>query len=196
MHKSINECQIIQLLLPKEAAMICQKMSRLYWYCQRSLVIGETSPCHFCSKCKKSLVSPQWNNLLTSACQTTKKQRTKFSNANFKKMLSPSYIILRIHRLEGKQCRPWWEVALHEPPHQDLSCLQIKPFTSLILKELNWTLLATAVPSTLSSVLAHQWQLKVIVKCVDRFLIDTRQATTQVKVTECGQPVLHPYIFS
>ena len=33
---------------------------------------------------------------------TTKKQTTKFSSANFQKMLSPSYIILRIQRLEGK----------------------------------------------------------------------------------------------
>ena len=36
---------------------------------------------------------------------TTEKQTTKFSSAIFQKMLSPSYIILRIHRLEGKQCR-------------------------------------------------------------------------------------------
>ena len=36
---------------------------------------------------------------------TTEKQTTKFSSANFQKMLRPSYIILRIQRLEGKQCR-------------------------------------------------------------------------------------------
>ena len=30
---------------------------------------------------------------------------TKFLSANFQKNLSPSYIILRIQRLEGKQCR-------------------------------------------------------------------------------------------
>ena len=36
---------------------------------------------------------------------TTEKQTTKFSSANFQKMLSPSYSILRIQRLEGKQCR-------------------------------------------------------------------------------------------
>ena len=34
-----------------------------------------------------------------------KKQTTKFSSANFKKMLSPGYVILRIQRLECKQCR-------------------------------------------------------------------------------------------
>ena len=36
---------------------------------------------------------------------TTEKQTTKFSSANFQKKLSPSYIILRIQSLEGKQCR-------------------------------------------------------------------------------------------
>ena len=36
---------------------------------------------------------------------TTEKQTTKFSSANFQKILSPSYIILRIQRLEGKQCK-------------------------------------------------------------------------------------------
>ena len=36
---------------------------------------------------------------------TTEKQTTKFSSANFQKMLSPSYIIVRIQRLGGKQCR-------------------------------------------------------------------------------------------
>ena len=42
-------------------------------------------------------------NILNSL--TTEKQTTNFSSANFQKMLSPSYIILRIQRLEGKQCR-------------------------------------------------------------------------------------------
>ena len=35
---------------------------------------------------------------------TTKKHTTKFS-ANFRKMSSPSYIVLIIQRQEGKQCR-------------------------------------------------------------------------------------------
>ena len=39
---------------------------------------------------------------------TTKKQTTKFSSANFKKMRSPNYIILRVQRLVGKQCRSRW----------------------------------------------------------------------------------------
>ena len=33
---------------------------------------------------------------------TTEKQTTKFSSANFQKILNPSYTILRIQRLEGK----------------------------------------------------------------------------------------------
>ena len=36
---------------------------------------------------------------------TIKKQTTKFLSANFQKMPSPSYMILRIQRLEGKECR-------------------------------------------------------------------------------------------
>ena len=39
---------------------------------------------------------------------TTKKQMTKFSSANFQKILSPSYIILRIQILGSKQCRNRW----------------------------------------------------------------------------------------
>ena len=64
---------------------------------------------------------------------TTKKQTTKFSSANFQRMLSPSYIILRIQRLKGNQCRSSAransvdldEVAHYEPPHENLRCLQI-----------------------------------------------------------------------
>ena len=43
---------------------------------------------------------------------TTEKQTTKFPSANFQKMLSPSYIILIIQRLEDKQCRPRWGGSL------------------------------------------------------------------------------------
>ena len=74
--------------------------------------------------------------LLIYACSknvnslTTKKQTTKFSSANFQKMLSPSYIILR-------NSVDLDEVAHHEPPHQDLCCLQIQLFASLVVKELN-----------------------------------------------------------
>ena len=49
-------------------------------------------------------------------------------------MLNPSYIILRIQRLESRVILE--EVAHYEPPHQDLSCLQTQLFLSLGLKEL------------------------------------------------------------
>ena len=39
---------------------------------------------------------------------TTESQTTKFSSANFQKISNPSYTILRIQRLEDKQCRSWW----------------------------------------------------------------------------------------
>ena len=55
---------------------------------------------------------------------TTKEQTTKFSSANFQKMLGLSYIILRFQRLEGNSVDRD-EVAHHEPPHQDLRCLRI-----------------------------------------------------------------------
>ena len=49
---------------------------------------------------------------------------TKFSSPNFQKMLSPNYIILKIQI-----------VVDLEPPHQDLYCLQIQLFWTLVLKE-------------------------------------------------------------
>ena len=49
------------------------------------------------------IIQKELQSLINSL--TTEKQTTKFSSANFQKMLSPSYIILRIQRLEGKQCR-------------------------------------------------------------------------------------------
>ena len=52
-----------------------------------------------------------------------------------KKMLSPSYNILRLHRIEGNSVN-LDEVAHNEPPHQDLRCLQIQLFSSPVLKEL------------------------------------------------------------
>ena len=62
-----------------------------------------------------SLIASNFNSL------TTEKQTTKFSSANFQKMLNPSYIILRIQRLMANSI-DLDEVA-HEPPHQDLRCL-------------------------------------------------------------------------
>ena len=53
-----------------------------------------------------------WTMFGTSHCElnsfTTEKQTTKFLSANFQKMLSPCYIILRIQRQEDKQYRSRW----------------------------------------------------------------------------------------
>ena len=59
----------------------------------------ENDPTHLPNLFNMKLKNVLFNSL------TTKKQTTKFSSANFQKMLSQSYIILRIQRLEGKQCR-------------------------------------------------------------------------------------------
>ena len=66
---------------------------------------------------------------------SAKKQTTKFTSANFQKLLCPSYMISKIHKQEGKSVYID-EVAHHEPPHQDLRCLQIHLFSSLVLKKL------------------------------------------------------------
>ena len=50
-------------------------------------------------------------------------------------MLNPSYSILGIQILEENSV-DLEEVAHYEPPHQDLRCLQIQLFSSLVLKEL------------------------------------------------------------
>ena len=50
-------------------------------------------------------------------------------------MLSPSYIILRIQRIEANSV-DLDAVAHYEPPHQHLRCLQSQVFSSLVLKEL------------------------------------------------------------
>ena len=67
---------------------------------------------------------------------TTKQQTTIFSPAIFQRMLSPSYVILRIQRLKGNSV-DLDEVACYEPPHQDLHCLLIELFSSLVIKELS-----------------------------------------------------------
>ena len=60
-------------------------------------------------------------------------QTTNLRLQIFKKMLSPSHIILRNQRLDSVDLD---EVAPYEPPHQDLRCLQIQLFSSLVVKEL------------------------------------------------------------
>ena len=59
---------------------------------------------------------------------TTKKQTINFSSANFQKIKSYLY------HIENSKSRG--EVAHYEPPHQDLRCLQIQLFSSLVLKQL------------------------------------------------------------
>ena len=51
-------------------------------------------------------------------------------------MLSPSYIILKKFKDYRANSVDLDEVAHYEPPHQDLRCLQIQLFASLVLKEL------------------------------------------------------------
>ena len=69
---------------------------------------------------------------------TTKKQTTKFLSANFqiKKIKSMLYHI-ESSKTKGANSVDLDEVAQFEPPHQDLCCLQIQLFSSLVLKELN-----------------------------------------------------------
>ena len=50
-------------------------------------------------------------------------------------MLSPSYIIEN-SKTRGQNSEDLDEVAHYEPPHQDLHCLQIQLFSSVVLKEL------------------------------------------------------------
>ena len=63
------------------------------------------------------------------------KQTTEFSYANFQKILSSSYIVLRIQRPEGNSV-DLNEMAHFEPHHQDLRCLQIQLFSCPFLKGL------------------------------------------------------------
>ena len=57
---------------------------------------------------------------------------TKFTSAEFKKIIHPSHITLRIQRLEGSVDPD--EVAHYEPPHQDLLCLHLKLILFLSFK--------------------------------------------------------------
>ena len=49
-------------------------------------------------------ITHPWRSIDLLNFLITKKQMTKFSSANFQKMLSPSYIILKNQRLDSKQC--------------------------------------------------------------------------------------------
>ena len=61
---------------------------------------------------------------------------TKFSSANFQKMLvqAISYLELKDERTNRVDLD---EVAHYEQPHQDLPCLQIHLFSYLVIKQLN-----------------------------------------------------------
>ena len=67
---------------------------------------------------------------------STEKQMTKYSSANFQKMWSPSYISYREFKDLRANSVDLDEVAHYELPHQDLCCLQCQLFSSLALKEL------------------------------------------------------------
>ena len=70
---------------------------------------------------------------------TTKEQTTKFSTANFRKMLNSSSITLIIQRPEANNV-DLDEAARYEPPHQDLSCLKIQLVFRLWYLKVNITL--------------------------------------------------------
>ena len=67
---------------------------------------------------------------------TTKKHTTKFSSANLKKKELKLYLIAKTKTRGQTVTVDLDEVAHYEPPHQDLHCLQIQLFSSLVLKEL------------------------------------------------------------
>ena len=62
-------------------------------------------------------------------------RRHNFRLQVLKEMVSPSNIIMRIQRLECKQCS-LHAVAHFEPPHQGVRCLQFELFSSLVFKDL------------------------------------------------------------
>ena len=77
----------------------------------------------------------------------TKKQTTKFSSANFEKKKN---VKSKLHHIENSKTRGQGvdldEVAHYEPLYQDLRCLQIQLFSSLVLKGLRiWSLAASVV---------------------------------------------------
>ena len=70
-------------------------------------------------------------------------------------MLSPSYIKLRIQTLRANSV-DLDEVAHYEPPHQDLRCLQIQLFSSLVFHELT---LKARKQDTVNAEFAHNAHL-------------------------------------
>ena len=80
----------------------CQKYLSQDW-AQISFISYEYCP-NNCFLNTSALAVEESLTLIGLNSLTFEKQTTKFSSANFQKMLSPSYFILRIQRLEGKQC--------------------------------------------------------------------------------------------
>ena len=67
---------------------------------------------------------------------------TKFLSANFQKNVkSKLYQDYRANSLDLDDVAH--DVAHYEPPHQELQCLQIQLFSSLVLKELNISITPT-----------------------------------------------------
>ena len=76
---------------------------------------------------------------ITRNSLTTKKQMTKFLSAKFSKK-KKKIVKSKLYHIENSKTR--WansvhldEVAHNEPPHQDLRCVQIQLYVSLVLKE-------------------------------------------------------------
>ena len=88
--------------------------------------------CHHC------MVSISWYDRFWEVSKCQKKQTTKFMSANFQKMFVTSYIILRIHGLEGNSVDSD-EAAHYELPHSDLLCCKKQLFSFLVLSALNIT---------------------------------------------------------
>ena len=63
------------------------------------------SKCYFAFRLWRFAFAPTFKKRRPINSLTTRKQTTKFSSASFRKMSSPSYIVMRIQRLEGKQRR-------------------------------------------------------------------------------------------
>ena len=65
---------------------------------------------------------------------TSKEQMTKFSSSVFKNVKAKLYHTEN-SKIRGQNSVDLDEVAHNEPPHQDLHCLPIQLFFSLVLKE-------------------------------------------------------------
>ena len=90
---------------------------------------------------------------------TTKKKSTKFLSAVFKKMISPSYIILRTQRLEGKQCRSRLGGSLQATSSRS-TLFANSLFSSLVLEELKILTFNLVIQTCLTSGLGVWLQLK------------------------------------